>query len=56
LHSGPLGVRFTIAVLVLPTALIGMAITPLAQLVVLAAILIGGATVDGALTNRRSVR
>jgi low temperature requirement protein LtrA len=56
LHSGPLGVRFTIAVLVLPTALIGMAITPLAQLVALAAILIGGATVDGALTNRRSVR
>jgi low temperature requirement protein LtrA len=56
LRSGPLGVRLTIAVLVLPTALIGMAITPLAQLVALAAILIGGATVDGALTNRRSVR
>jgi low temperature requirement protein LtrA len=55
LRSGPLTIRTTIAVLVLPTALIGIAITPLAQLAAIVAILVGGAIVDGALTNRRSV-
>jgi len=61
LHSGPLSVRLTIAVLALPTALIGISITPLAEIVALAVILIAGAVVDGAVvdgavTNRRSVR
>ncbi len=56
LRSGPLRIRLTIAVLALPTALIGIAITPLAQVAALAVILIAGAIVDGALTHRRSLR
>src|SRR5205807_2479448 len=38
LHSGPISVRLAIAVLVLPTALIGIAFTPLAQLAAVVAI------------------
>ena len=49
LHSGPISVRLAIAVLVLPTALIGIAVTPLAQLAAVVAILVGGSIVDGAL-------
>jgi low temperature requirement protein LtrA len=56
LHSGPRRVRLAIAVLALPTALIGIASTPLAQLAVLVAILVVGAIVDSALTNRRPIR
>jgi len=56
LHSGPISVRLAIAVLVLPTALVGIAITPLAQVAVVVAILVVGAIVDGTLTHRRSVR
>jgi low temperature requirement protein LtrA len=55
LRSGPLIIRTSIAVLVLPTALIGITITPLAQLAAIVAILVGGAIVDGALTKRHSV-
>jgi low temperature requirement protein LtrA len=55
LRSGPLTVRLTIAMLALPTALIGLAITALAQLTALVAILVVGAIVDGALANRRAV-
>jgi hypothetical protein len=39
-----------------PTALIGISITPLAQIVALAVILIAGAIVDSAVTNRHLVR
>src|SRR5260370_38589490 len=46
LHSGPLGVRLAIAVFPVPTALIGISITPLAQIVALAVILIVRAIVD----------
>ena len=56
LHSGPLGVRLAIAVLALPAALIGMSITPLAEIVALAVILIAGAMVDGVVTNRHALR
>lgn len=56
LHSGPLAVRLAIAVLVLPTALIGIAITPLAQVSAVVAILVAAAILDGTVTNRRSVR
>jgi low temperature requirement protein LtrA len=56
LHSGPLGVRLAIAVLALPTALIGVTATALAQVSVLVAILIAGAIVDSAVTNRRALR
>jgi low temperature requirement protein LtrA len=56
LHSGPLTIRTTIAVLVLPTALIGIAITPLAQLAAIVAILVVGAIVDSAVTNRHAIR
>jgi len=56
LHSGPITVRLAIAVLVLPTALVGIAITPLAQVAVVVAILVAGAIVDSALTHRRSLR
>jgi low temperature requirement protein LtrA len=55
-HSGAVTVRLAIAVLAIPTALIGLALTPLAQVAALAVILIGGAFVDNAVTNRRSVR
>ena len=55
LHSGPLPVRLAIAVLALPTALIGIAITPLAQVVALAVILIAGAAGDTILMKRRPV-
>jgi low temperature requirement protein LtrA len=56
LHSGPLSVRLAIAVLALPTALMGISITPLAQIVALVLILIAGAVVDSVVTNRHSVR
>jgi low temperature requirement protein LtrA len=56
LHSGPLSVRLTIAVLALPTALLGIAVTPLAQLVALVAILVAGAVGDSALMSRHSLR
>jgi hypothetical protein len=52
-RSGPLAVRLVIAVLAIPTALIGIAMTPLAQLVALVAILIAGAAADAALTKRQ---
>ena len=55
LSSGPLRVHLTIAVLALPTALIGIAITPLAQVAALAVILIAGATADATLTKRRTL-
>jgi low temperature requirement protein LtrA len=53
LRSGPLTVRLTIAFLALPTALIGIAITPLAQVGALVAILVVGAAADSILTKRR---
>ena len=56
LHSGPISVRLAIAVLVLPTALVGIATTPLAQVALVVAILVAGAIVDGALTYRRALR
>ena len=56
LHSGPLSVRLAIGVLALPTALLGIALTPLAQLAALAAILVIGAIVDSAVTNRHAIR
>lgn len=56
LHSGPLSVRLAIAVLALPTALIGIALTPLAQVVALVVILTAGIVADSALINRRSLR
>ncbi|TMF15115.1 MAG: low temperature requirement protein A [Chloroflexi bacterium] len=56
LHSGPISIRLAIAVLVMPTALIGIAVTPLAQLAAVVAILVGGSIVDSAVVNRRSVR
>ena len=56
LHSGPISIRLAIGVLVLPIALIGIAVTPLAQLAAVVAILVGGSIVDGALVNRRLIR
>jgi hypothetical protein len=56
LHSGPRRVGFAIAVLALPTALIGIASTPLAQLATLVAILVVGAIVDAAITDRYAIR
>jgi low temperature requirement protein LtrA len=54
-HSGPISVRLAIAALVLPTALIGIAVTPLAQLAMVVAILIAGAAADAALTKRQTL-
>src|SRR5437870_591606 len=56
LHSGPISVRLAFAILVLPTALVGIATTPLAQVALVVAILVAGAIVDGALTYRRALR
>lgn len=52
LQSGPLSVRLVIVILALPTALIGIGATPVAQLVALVAILIGGAATDSVWTGR----
>lgn len=56
LHSGPIIVRLSIAILALPTSLIGIAVTPVAQLAALVAVLIAGAIVDSLVTKRRFVR
>jgi hypothetical protein len=56
LHSGPRRVGLAIAVLALPTALIGIASTALAQLATLVAILVVGAIVDAAITDRYAIR
>jgi low temperature requirement protein LtrA len=56
LPSGPRRVRLAIAVLALPTALLGIAVTPLAQLVALVAVLVAGAVGDSALMSRHSLR
>jgi low temperature requirement protein LtrA len=53
LRSGPLVVQLTIALFALPTALIGISITPLAQLAALAVVLIAGAVGDSILAKRR---
>jgi low temperature requirement protein LtrA len=55
-HSGALRVRFAIGVLALATALVGVALTALAQVSVLVAILIAGGILDSAVTNRPAVR
>ena len=55
-HSGALSVRLAIAVLALPTALVGVALTALAQVSVLVAVLIAGAIVDSVVTNRHAIR
>ena len=54
-HSGPLGIRLAIGLLAIPTALVGIALTALAQVSALVAILVAGAIVDGAMTSRRAI-
>ena len=56
LHSGTLSIRLAIALLAVPTALIGISITPLAQVSALVAVLVAGAIVDSVVTRRHSVR
>lgn len=51
LHSGPVAVRLLLAALALPTAFIGLGISPLAQLAALAVILVAGAFVESALAT-----
>src|SRR5260370_35439036 len=51
LHSGPLGVRLAIAVFPVPTALIAISITPLAQSAALAATPTAGPTTDRVVTK-----
>ncbi|MDQ6884118.1 MAG: low temperature requirement protein A [Candidatus Dormibacteraeota bacterium] len=46
LRSGSSGVRWGIAIVAVPTVLIGLAVTPLAQLGALVAVIIGGGIVD----------
>jgi low temperature requirement protein LtrA len=53
LHSGPLPIRLLIGILALPTALIGIALTPVAQLIAFVVILIAGVMADSVVTNRR---
>jgi low temperature requirement protein LtrA len=53
LHSGPLAMRLLIAILALPTALIGIGLTPVAQLIALVVILIAGVMADSVVTNRQ---
>ena len=54
LHSGRLSVRAALTVVVLPTAFIGVVVSPLAQLVVLSAIIAVGAAADTMLSSRTS--
>jgi low temperature requirement protein LtrA len=49
----PIGPRLTIAAAVLPTALVGLAVTPEAQLGVLAAIVVAGIVAESTWTRRR---
>jgi low temperature requirement protein LtrA len=51
LHSGSIAVRFMLAVLALPTAFIGLGISPLAQLAALALILVAGTIAESALVR-----
>jgi low temperature requirement protein LtrA len=53
LGIGPIGARLLIAAVVLPTALIGLAVSPQAQLGVLAAIVVGGVLAESAWECRR---
>lgn len=52
LGIGPIGARLAIAGAVLPTAMIGLAFSPEAQLGVLAAVVIGGVLVEPAWERR----
>ncbi len=51
LHSGPVVVRWLVAALALPTVFIGLGISPLAQLAVLAVLLVAGTFVESALVR-----
>ena len=51
MHSGRLVVRLALTFAVLPTVFLGVAISPLVQLLVLVAIVAGGAIADTVLTN-----
>ena len=50
LHSGPLLVRFAIAILALPTIWLGIGITPVAQISILVLVLIAGIALDSLTT------
>ena len=52
LHSGPLAIRLLLVALALPTAFIGLRISPLAQLGALVVMLIAGVAGDSFLTKR----
>jgi hypothetical protein len=52
LGIGPIGARLAIAGAVLPTAMIGLAFSPEAQLGVLAAVVVGGVLVEPAWERR----
>jgi low temperature requirement protein LtrA len=55
LGIGPIGVRLLIAAAVLPTALVGLALSAEAQLGVLAAVVVAGVIAESALRRRGSV-
>jgi low temperature requirement protein LtrA len=54
IRGGSLAVRLALAVLVLPTSFIGLAVSPFAQLVVLVAMLIAGSMLDALLLRPAS--
>jgi len=49
IQGGRLSIRLLVAILVLPSAFVGLAVSPIAQLIVLVAILIVGTLIDSAL-------
>jgi low temperature requirement protein LtrA len=53
LGIGPIGARLLIAAVVLPTVMIGLAVSPEAQLGVLAAVVVGGVLAESAWERRR---
>ena len=56
LDIGPIGARLAMAAAVLPSAMIGLAVSPEAQLGVLAAVVTGGVLAESAWKHRKGQR
>ena len=52
LASGPLAIRFGLAALAVPTVLVGIVLSPIAQLIALVIVVVGGAAIDTLRTSR----
>ena len=56
LHSGQVAIRLLLAALALPTAFIGLGISPLAQLAALAVLLVAGTLAESPLVKPATLR